>query len=174
MSNFISRMKEMFCGKRDVGVDRLRMSDIKETLSEMGYESEEGSVSSILLFESGNAIYQIGYEDFRLDVRMYVFSEDLSKFNIFKAASERVDRELAMIKSAIKLRDDGSYFVLFACNVFLESRNEFKKFFPWYLREIKDGYLWFKKYSQELYENLRYPVEEENESNSNESSEFVS
>lgn len=174
MSNLISRMKEMFCGKRDVGVDRLRMSDIKETLSEMGYESEEGSVSSILIFESDNAIYQIGYEDFRLDVRMYVFSEDLSKFNIFKAASERVDRELAMIKSAIKLRDDGSYFVLFACNVFLESRNEFKKFFPWYLREIKDGYLWFKKYSQELYENLRYPVEEENESNSSESSEFVS
>lgn len=174
MSNFISRMKEMFCGKRDVGVERLRMSDIKETLSEMGYESQEGSVSSILVFESGNAIYQIGYEDFRLDVRMYVFSEDLSKFNIFKAASERVDRELAMIKSAIKLRDDGSYFVLFACNVFLESRNEFKKFFPWYLREIKDGYLWFKKYSQELYENLRYPVEEENECNPSESSEFVS
>lgn len=174
MSNFISRMKEMFCGKRDVGVDRLRMSDIKETLSEMGYESEEGSVSSILIFESGNAFYQIGYEDFRLDVRMYVFSEDLSKFNIFKAASERVDRELAMIKSAIKLRDDGSYFVLFACNVFLESRNEFKKFFPWYLREIKDGYLWFKKYSQELYENWRYPVEEENECNPSESSEFVS
>lgn len=174
MSNFISRMKEMFCGKRDVGVERLRMSDIKETLSEMGYESQEGSVSSILIFESGNAIYQIGYEDFRLDVRMYVFSEDLSKFNIFKAASERVDRELAMIKSAIKLRDDGSYFVLFACNVFLESRNEFKKFFPWYLREIKDGYLWFKKYSQELYENLRYPVEEENECNPSESSEFVS
>lgn len=174
MSNFISRMKEMFCGKRDVGVDRLRMSDIKETLSEMGYESQEGSVSSILVFESGNAIYQIGYEDFRLDVRMYVFSEDLSKFNIFKAASERVDRELAMIKSAIKLRDDGSYFVLFACNVFLESRNEFKKFFPWYLREIKDGYLWFKKYSQELYENLRYPVEKENECNPSESSEFVS
>jgi len=167
-------MKEMFCGKRDVGVERLRMSDIKETLSEMGYESQEGSVSSILIFESGNAIYQIGYEDFRLDVRMYVFSEDLSKFNIFKAASERVDRELAMIKSAIKLRDDGSYFVLFACNVFLESRNEFKKFFPWYLREIKDGYLWFKKYSQELYENLRYPVEEENECNPSESSEFVS
>ena len=174
MSNFISRMKEMFCGKRDVGVERLRMSDIKETLSEMGYESQEGSVSSILVFESGNAIYQIGYEDFRLDVRMYVFSEDLSKFNIFKAASERVDRELAMIKSAIKLRDDGSYFVLFACNVFLESRNEFKKFFPWYLREIKDGYLWFKKYSQELYENLRDPVEEENECNPSESSEFVS
>jgi hypothetical protein len=167
-------MKEMFCGKRDVGVERLRMSDIKETLSEMGYESQEGSVSSILIFESGNAIYQIGYEDFRLDVRMYVFSEDLSKFNIFKAASERVDRELAMIKSAIKLRDDGSYFVLFACNVFLESRNEFKKFFPWYLREIKDGYLWFKKYSQELYENLRYPVEEENEYYPSESSEFVS
>ncbi len=174
MSKFISRMKEMFCGKRDVGVERLRMSDIKETLSEMGYESEEGSVSSILIFESGNAIYQIGYEDFRLDVRMYVFSEDLSKFNIFKAASERVDRELAMIKSAIKLRDDGSYFVLFACNVFLESRNEFKKFFPWYLREIKDGYLWFKKYSQELYENLRYSAREENECNSSESSEFVS
>ncbi len=174
MGNFISRMKEVFCGKRDVGVERLRMSDIKETLSEMGYESEEGSVSSILIFESSNAIYQIGYEDFRLDVRMYVFSEDLSKFNIFKAASERVDRELAMIKSAIKLRDDGSYFVLFACNVFLESRNEFKKFFPWYLREIKDGYLWFKKYSQELYENWRYRVEEENESNSSESSEFVS
>ena len=174
MSNFISRMKEVFCGKRDVDVDRLRMSDIKKTLSEMGYESQEGSVSSILIFESGNAIYQIGYEDFRLDVRMYVFSEDLSKFNIFKAASERVDRELAMIKSAIKLRDDGSYFVLFACNVFLESRNEFKKFFPWYLREIKDGYLWFKKYSQELYENLRYSVREENECNPSESSEFVS
>jgi hypothetical protein len=167
-------MKEMFCGKRDVGVERLRMSDIKETLSEMGYESQEGSVSSILVFESGNAIYQIGYEDFRLDVRMYVFSEDLSKFNIFKAASERVDRELAMIKSAIKLRDDGSYFVLFACNAFLESRKEFKKFFPWYLRETKDAYAWFKKYSQELYENLRYSAYEENECNSSESSEFVS
>jgi hypothetical protein len=105
---------------------------------------------------------------------MYVFSEDLSKFNIFKAASERVDRELAMIKSAIKLRDDGSYFVLFACNAFLESRSEFKKFFPWYLRETKDAYAWFKKYSQELYENLRHPVEEGNECNSSESSEFVS
>ena len=174
MSNFISRMKEMFCGKRDVGVDRLRMSDIKETLSEMGYESEEGSVSSILIFESGNAIYQIGYEDFRLDIRMYVFSQDLSMFNIFKAASERVDNELAMIKSAIKLRDDGSYFVLFACNVFLESRKEFKKFFPWYLKETKDAYAWFKKYSQELYETLRYSADEENECNSSESSEFVS
>ena len=174
MSNFISRMKEVFCGKRDVGVDRLRMSDIKETLSEMGYESQEGSVSSILIFESGNAIFQIGYEDFRLDVRMYVFSEDLSKFNIFKAASERVDRELAMIKSAIKLRDDGSYFVMFACNAFQESRSEFKKFFPWYLRETKDAYAWFKKYSQELYENLRYSADEENECNSSESTEFVS
>ena len=174
MSNFISRMKEVFCGKRDVGVDRLRMSDIKKTLSEMGYESQEGSVSSILIFESGNAIYQIGYEDFRLDIRMYVFSQDLSMFNIFKAASERVDNELAMIKSAIKLRDDGSYFVLFACNAFLESRSEFKKFFPWYLRETKDAYAWFKKYSQELYENLRYSADEENECNYSESSEFMS
>jgi hypothetical protein len=105
---------------------------------------------------------------------MYVFSEDLSKFNIFKAASERVDRELAMIKSAIKLRDDGSYYVLFACNAFLESRSEFKKFFPWYLRETKDAYAWFKKYSQELFDNLRYYAEEEKVVDSTEGTNLAS
>ena len=48
------------------------------------------------------------------------------------------------------------------------------KFVPWYLRETKDAYAWFKKYSQKLYENLRYSADEENECNSSESSEFVS
>ena len=174
MSKFVSKIKEVFCEKRDVEVERLTMSDIKETLMEIGYEPEEGSKSSVLVFEFGKARYEVRYEDYMLDIRMYIFSEDLSVFNVFKCAAERVNNELAMVKSAIKLRDDGSYFVMFACNAFLESRSEFKKFFPWYLRETKDAYAWFKKYSQELYENLRYPVAEENECNSSESSEFVS
>ena len=163
MSEFISRFKEVFCGKKEhVGSsDRLKMSDIKETLMEMGYEPEEGSKSSVLVFEFGKAHYEVRYEDYRLDIRMYIFSEDLSVFNIFKCASERVNNELAMVKSAIKLREDGIYFVLFGYNVFVESKNEFKKFFPWYLREIKDGYVWFDKYVQELFDNMRYYADEE-------------
>ena len=91
MSNFISRMKEVFCGKRNVGADRLIMSDIKDTLSEMGYEPEEGSKSSVLVFEFGKARYEVRYEDYRLDIRMYIFSEDLSVFNVFKCEAERVN-----------------------------------------------------------------------------------
>ena len=45
---------------------------------EMGYEPEEGSKSSVLVFEFGKARYEVRYEDYRLDIRMYIFSEDLS------------------------------------------------------------------------------------------------
>ena len=176
MSDFISSFKKVFCAKKnDEGsTDRLKMSDIKETLKEMGYEPEEGSKSSVLGFEFGKARYEVRYEDYRLDIRMYIFSEDLSVFNVFKCAAERVNNELAMVKSAIKLREDGIYFVLFGYNVFMESKNEFKKFFPWYLREIKDGYLWFDKYVQELFDNLRYYAEEEKGGDSTEGANLAS
>ena len=97
-----------------------------------------------------------------------------SLFNIFKVAAERVNNEFGFVKTWIKLREDGSYFVLFACNVFIESKKEFEKFFPWYLREIKDGYVWFKRYCQELYEHLGHNLGEENESDSRESNEKLS
>jgi hypothetical protein len=144
MSEFISRFKELFCGKKDhVGSsDRLKMSDIKETLMEMGYEPEEGSKSSVLVFEFGKARYEVRYEDYRLDIRMYIFSEDLSVFNVFKCAAERVNNELAMVKSAIKLRED--------------------------------GYLWFDKYVQELFDNLRYYAEEEKGGDSTEGANLAS
>ena len=174
MSKFVSKIKEVFCEKRDVEVERLTMSDIKETLSEMGYECEEGSKSSMLGCMRDNIMYQFEYEDFRLDMRMYVFSEELSLFNIFKVAAERVNNEFGFVKTWIKLREDGSYFVLFACNVFIESKKEFEKFFPCYLREIKDGYVWFKRYCQELYEHLGHNLGEENESDSRESNEKLS
>ena len=176
MSNCFSRLKEVFCGKKKEveGVDRLKMSDIKETLVEMGYDPEEGSKSSVLIFSFGDAIYEMRYEDYRLEIRMYVFSEDMSVFNLFSAAAERVNNELAMVKSAIQRRNDGKYFVFFGYNVFVESKREFKKFFPWYLREIKDGYAWFKKYSQEIYDNLIYSDGEEGECDSRESNKIAS
>ena len=77
-------------------------------------------------------------------------------------------------KELIMLRDDGIYFVLFGYNVFVESKNEFKKFFPWYLREIKDGYVWFDKYVQELFDNLRYYAEEEKVVDSTEGTNLAS
>lgn len=95
-------------------------------------------------------------------------------FNLFSAASERVNNELAMVKSAIKRRDDGKYSVFFVYNVFVESKRDFKKFFPWYLREIKAGYAWFKKYSQEIYNNLIYISGEEGKCDSGESKKLAS
>lgn len=163
MSKLFSRIKELFKSKRvDVERedDRLRISDVKDFLQDMGYDPEEGSRNTLLTFNFNNIYYEVSYEDFRLDIRMYIFDEDPALFEIFRNASYRVSNELAMVKSYVKLNNDGSYFVMLGYNIFISSKREFEKFFPCYFREVKDGYVWFVKYVKEMYENLNYSVSE--------------
>ena len=156
MSEFISRFKEVFCGKKDhVGsFDRLKMSDIKETLMEMGYEPEEGSKSSVLVFEFGKAVYEVRYEDYWLDIRMYLLYDGSNYFDeeLCKKAAEKVNNEIGFVRSMVGHQEDGTFYVIFKYDILMSSLKEFKKFFPWYFKEIKDASWWYKKFYKQLQE----------------------
>ena len=124
--------------------DRLKIEDVEKELREMGYEPEEGSKKSVLKFWFGDVYHEIRYENYWLDVRMYLLEDDLKYFELYKKASEQVNNELGMIKSCTKMQENGVYFAIFKCDVFITSVREFKKVFSLYLNEVKDGCEWFK------------------------------
>lgn len=130
--------------------DRLKIEDVKEELREMGYYPTHGNRYSTLKFYYADAYYEVRYEDSWLDVRMYLVYDDLSELEICKKASEKVHNQLGFAKSAVGFQEDGSFFVLLKCDAFISSLKEFKKFFPWYFKEVKESYWWYIKYRNEI------------------------
>lgn len=130
--------------------DRLKIEDVKEELREMGYYPTHGNRYSTLKFYYADAYYEVRYEDSWLDVRMYLLYDDLSELEICKKASEKVHNQLGFAKSAVGFQEDGSFFVLLKCDAFISSLKEFKKFFPWYFKEVKESYWWYIKYRNEI------------------------
>ena len=130
--------------------DRLKIEDVKEELREMGYYPTHGNRYSTLKFYYADAYYEVRYEDSWLDVRMYLLYDDLSELEICKKASEKVHNQLGFAKSAVGFQEDGSCFVLLKCDAFISSLKEFKKFFPWYFKEVKESYWWYIKYRNEI------------------------
>lgn len=124
--------------------DRLKIEDVEKELREMGYEPEEGSKKSVLTFWFGDVYHEVRYENYWLDIRMYLLEDNLEYFELYKQASEWVNNELGMIKSRTKMQENGVYFAIFKCDVFITSAREFKKVFPLYLKEVKDGCEWFR------------------------------
>ena len=137
--------------KSDASVrDRLKIEDVKEELRDMGYYPTHGNRYSTLKFYYADAYYEVRYEDSWLDVRMYLVYDDLSELEICKKASEKVHNQLGFVKSAVGFQEDGSFFVLLKCDAFISSLKEFKKFFPWYFKEVKESYWWYIKYRNEI------------------------
>ena len=168
MSGLFSRIKGKFCEKRldESRDDSLCMSDIVECLREMGYEPVEGSRKSILKFDFGDVYYEVRYEDLRLNIRLYIFDERAELLQLYRETSDAVNNELMMVRSAVKLNGNGTYWTSLRYDVFISSKKEFKRFFPWYFKEIKDGYLWFTNWFNDMYENLttaRYVDDERKE-----------
>ena len=130
--------------------DRLKIEDVKEELRDMGYYPTHGNRYSTLKFYYADAYYEVRYEDSWLDVRMYLVYDDLSELEICKKASEKVHNQLGFVKSAVGFQEDGSFFVLLKCDAFISSLKEFKKFFPWYFKEVKVSYWWYIKYRNEI------------------------
>lgn len=130
--------------------DRLKIEDVKEELRDMGYYPTHGNRYSTLKFYYADAYYEVRYEDSWLDVRMYLVYDDLSELEICKKASEKVHNQLGFVKSAVGFQEDGSFFVLLKCDAFISSLKEFKKFFPWYFKEVKESYWWYIKYRNEI------------------------
>lgn len=130
--------------------DRLKIEDVKEELRDMGYYPTHGNRYSTLKFYYADAYYEVRYEDSWLDVRMYLVYDDLSELEICKKASEKVHNQLGFAKSAVGFQEDGSFFVLLKCDAFISSLKEFKKFFPWYFKEVKESYWWYIKYRNEI------------------------
>lgn len=130
--------------------DRLKIEDVKEELRDMGYYPTHGNRYSTLKFYYADAYYEVRYEDSWLDVRMYLLYDDLSELEICKKASEKVHNQLGFVKSAVDFQEDGSFFVLLKCDAFISSLKEFKKFFPWYFKEVKESYWWYIKYRNEI------------------------
>ena len=130
--------------------DRLKIEDVKEELREMGYYPTHGNRYSTLKFYYADAYYEVRYEDSWLDVRVYLLYDDLSELEICKKASEKVHNQLGFAKSAVGFQEDGSFFVLLKCDAFISSLKEFKKFFPWYFKEVKESYWWYIKYRNEI------------------------
>ena len=130
--------------------DRLKIEDVKEELRDMGYYPTHGNRYSTLKFYYADAYYEVRYEDSWLDVRMYLLYDDLSELEICKKASEKVHNQLGFVKSAVGFQEDGSFFVLLKCDAFISSLKEFKKFFPWYFKEVKESYWWYIKYRNEI------------------------
>ena len=119
--------------------DRLKIADVKEALRDMGYYPTHGNRYSTLKFYYADAYYEVRYEDSWLDVRMYLVYDDLSELEICKKASEKVHNQLGFVKSAVGFQEDGSFYVLLKCDAFISSLKEFKKFFPWYFKEVKES-----------------------------------
>ena len=134
--------------------DRLKIEDVKKELREMGYEPEEGSKKSVLTFWFGDVYHEVRYENYWLDIRMYLLEDNLEYFDLYKKASELVNNEIGMIKSRTKMQENGVYFAIFKSDVFITSAREFKKVFPLYLKEVKDGCEWFKIHFNKLKEEL--------------------
>ena len=130
--------------------DRLKIEDVKEELRDMGYYPTHGNRYSTLKFYYADAYYEVRYEDSWLDVRMYLLYDDLSELETCKKASEKVHNQLGFAKSAVGFQEDGSFFVLLKCDAFISSLKEFKKFFPWYFKEVKESYWWYIKYRNEI------------------------
>lgn len=130
--------------------DRLKIEDVKEELRDMGYYPTHGNRYSTLKFYYADAYYEVRYEDSWLDVRMYLVYDDLSELEICKKASEKVHNQLGFVKSAVGFQEDGSFYVLLKCDAFISSLKEFKKFFPWYFKEVKESYWWYIKYRNEI------------------------
>ena len=130
--------------------DRLKIEDVKEELREMGYYPTHGNRYSTLKFYYADAYYEVRYEDSWLDVRMYLVYDDLSELELCKKASEKVHNQLGFVKSAVGFQEDGSFYVLLKCDAFMSSLKEFKKFFPWYFKEVKESYWWYIKYRNEI------------------------
>lgn len=135
--------------------DRLKIGDVEKELREMGYEPEEGSKKSVLTFWFGDVYHVVRYENYWLDIRMYLLEDNLEYFELYKQASERVNNEIAMIKSCTKMQENGVYFAIFKCDVFITSAREFKKVFPLYLKEVKDGCEWFKIHFNKMKDDLK-------------------
>lgn len=130
--------------------DRLKIEDVKEELRDMGYYPTHGNRYSTLKFYYADAYYEVRYEDSWLDVRMYLVYDDLSELEICKKASEKVHNQLGFVKSAVGFQEDGSFYVLLKCDAFMSSLKEFKNFFPWYFKEVKESYWWYIKYRNEI------------------------
>lgn len=130
--------------------DRLKIEDVKEELRDMGYYPTHGNRYSTLKFYYADAYYEVRYEDSWLDVRMYLVYDDLSELELCKKASEKVHNQLGFVKSAVGFQEDGSFYVLLKCDAFMSSLKEFKKFFPWYFKEVKESYWWYIKYRNEI------------------------
>ena len=136
--------------RRESVRERLKIEDVKEELREMGYYPTHGNRYSTLKFYYADAYYEVRYEDSWLDVRMYLVYDDLSELEICKKASEKVHNQLGFVKSAVGFQEDGSFYVLLKCDAFISSLKEFKKFFPWYFKEVKESYWWYIKYRNEI------------------------
>ena len=136
--------------RNEVLRDRLNIEDVKEELREMGYYPTHGNRYSTLKFYYADAYYEVRYEDSWLDVRMYLVYDDLSELEISKKASEKVHDQLGFVKSGVGFQEDGSFYVLLKCDAFISSLKEFKKFFPWYFKEVKESYWWYIKYRNEI------------------------
>jgi hypothetical protein len=134
--------------------DRLKIEDVKEELRDMGYYPTHGNRYSTLKFYYADAYYEVRYEDSWLDVRMYLVYDDLSELEICKKASEKVHDQLGFVKSGVGFPEDGSFYVLLKCDAFISSLKEFKKFFPWYFKEVKDTYWWYIKYRNEIRQEI--------------------
>lgn len=152
--SFFERLKGLFSTrseKRSEAVrDRLNITDVKEELREMGYYPTHGNRYSTLKFYYADAYYEVRYEDSWLDIRMYLIYEDPSEFEICRKASEIVHNQLGFAKSAVGFQEDGSFYILLKCDAFMSSLKEFKKFFPWYFKEVKESYWWYIKYRNEI------------------------
>ena len=130
--------------------EKIRSVFSKRELRDMGYYPTHGNRYSTLKFNYADAYYEVRYEDSWLDVRMYLVYDDLSELEICKKASEKVHNQLGFVKSAVGFQEDGSFYVLLKCDAFISSLKEFKKFFPWYFKEVKESYWWYIKYRNEI------------------------
>lgn len=130
--------------------DRLKIEDVEDELIEMGYCPTHGNRYSTLKFYYADAYYEVRYEDSWLDIRMYLLYDDLSELEVCQKASQKVHNELGMVKSGVGFQEDGSYYVLLKCDAYMSSLKEFKKFFPWYFKEVKEAYWWYIKYCGEI------------------------
>ena len=86
MSGLFSRIKEKFCKKRveENRDDDICMSDIVECLREMGYEN------------------------LRLIIRIYIFDRRPELLKLYKATSDAVNDELMMVRSIVRVSGENT------------------------------------------------------------------
>ena len=134
--------------------DRLKLEDIKEQLRDMAYYPVHGERYSVLKFYYADAYYEVRYEDYWLDIRMYLLYDGCNYFEeeVCKKAAEKVNNEIGFVRSMVGHQEDGTFYVIFKYDILMSSLKEFKKFFPWYFKEIKDASWWYKKFYKQLQE----------------------